>query len=267
MTLPCIDWEMFFPLSMVYSSYIEIESLGSQIVTNPQKWSEIAKTGAIITSIAPTSDQYWFSKIKIQEIEFNRLREQFNKTTDDEIHKLYPDSTYIKERRHREDHFQYDRYKCEDSDRYYPLDKHKKGYRCSVKAKRRGSWTNSCDKIGPAALVGGRLTRKRGGNGQLQMLLPRPLFEDTLIGRLDNMYNSPTKCLQLCQQNDNKEYVLKILEQFNGKSEKESISIARDIIQRSIIENDALIRKNNAAFSKYGVGINVHPRNNSNSVL
>ena len=268
MTLPCVDWEMFFPLSMVYSSYIEIESLGSQIVTNPQKWSEIAKTGAIVTSIAPTSDQYWFSKIKIQEIEFNRLREQFNKTTDDQIHKLYPDATYIKERRHREDHFQYDRYKCEESDRYYPLATHKKGYRCSVKAKRKGSWTNSCDKIGPAALVGGRLTRKRGGNGQLQMLLPRPVVEkDSLIGRLENIYNSPAKCLQLCQQNDNKEFVLKILEQFNGKSEKESINIARDIIQRSIIENDELIRKNTPVFSKYGVGINIPPRNNCNSVL
>jgi hypothetical protein len=265
--IPCIHWGAFIPYSIIYASYVELANIGTISKTNPQQWNQLAESTNMPTSLLPTPDQFWFSRIKIQEFEFNRLREEFNKISDDDIDNLYPTTDYVTRPvesggKGLKEHFRYDRYTCKFYNEYYPhsINKHARGHRCTIKHRRSRSYTDTCDKIGPAAThvagaqPGGarrrRLTKKRGGGGnrnlqQQQLLLKRGggggdnrnLQQQQLllkqnaatsqddIKQLQNIYNTPENCVSFCEQ-DPRDYLLPILKLFDGKSDEDSGSIA-----------------------------------------
>jgi hypothetical protein len=281
--IPCIHWDAFMPYSIIYASYVELANVGTISRTNPQKWNELAESANMPTSLLPTPDQFWFSRIKIQEFEFNILREEFNKITDDDTQKLYPTTEYVTRSvdaggRGLKEHFRYDRYTCEFDNKYYPHSaaKHAFGHRCTIKHRRSRSHTDTCDRIGPAATdvagtqPGGsrrrRVTKKRGGgnkNLQQQIVLQQNVSssQDDMT-QLQNIYNIPENCLSLCEQDDPRDYLLPILKSFDGKSDAES-SILVTAMLANFKEN---IDKIN---SKFGIEVeHVNPKwLNYNGVL
>jgi hypothetical protein len=235
-----LDWNVLLPYSMIYAAAQEKELFMDPSVANPQKWSEIAGLGVVDTR-SPTADLYWFSKNKLQEIEFNKLREEFNKTDDSNIENLYPTKELI-ELKGRKDHFEHDRYQCSPSDKYYPATKHRTTYRCSIKG-RVTSKENACDKIGPAAAAAGgrRRTRKvrsrtneyNGLGQQNQLLMPRPVEKDEQLERLKNIYEEPAQCIKLCNDFDKVAFFVDFLKDFVGKSDNEAISLLKSMTNTS----------------------------------
>ena len=228
-----LDWNVLVPYSMFYAAAQDKELVMDPSIANPQKWSEIAGLGVVDTR-SPTADQYWFSKNKLQEIEFNKLREEFNKTDDSNIENLYPTKKLI-ESKGRKDHFEHDRFMCSSSDKFYPKSRHNTTYKCSIKG-RMTSVEDACDKIGPAAAtVGGRRkTRKVRArtneyNGlsqqQAQLLMTRPVEKDEQLERLKNIYEEPAQCVSLCNEFDKVAFLVDFLKGFVGKSDAEAISM------------------------------------------
>jgi hypothetical protein len=283
--IPCIHWDAFIPYSIIYASYVELANIGTISKTNPQKWNELADSMNMPTSLLPTPDQFWFSRIKIQEFEFNRLREEFNKISDDDIENLYPTTDYVTRPvesggKGLKEHFRYDRYTCEFYNKYYPQSaaKHTVGHRCTIKHRRSRSHTDTCDRIGPAAThvagtqPGGarrrRLTKKRGGGGnrnlqQQQLLLKQnAATSQDDIKQLQNIYNTPENCVSFCEQDNPRDYLLPILKLFDGKSDADSGIIATAMLAKFKEHIDKINSK---------LGIEVEPVNpkwlNYNGVL
>lgn len=283
--IPCIHWDAFIPYSIIYASYVELANIGTISKTNPQKWNELADSMNMPTSLLPTPDQFWFSRIKIQEFEFNRLREEFNKISDDDIENLYPTTDYVTRPvesggKGLKEHFRYDRYTCEFDNKYYPQSaaKHTVGHRCTIKHRRSRSHTDTCDRIGPAAThvagtqPGGarrrRLTKKRGGGGnrnlqQQQLLLKQnAATSQDDIKQLQNIYNTPENCVSFCEQDNPRDYLLPILKLFDGKSDADSGIIATAMLAKFKEHIDKINSK---------LGIEVEPVNpkwlNYNGVL